>query len=299
MLPANVAALHIEPTNICTLKCPGCARTRFISQWPQHWKNHSLDIDQLLKFLDIDLNNVFIKLSGNYGDPVYHPDFLNLVQALKKRGANLSITTNGSHRSETWWQQLVDMLTVNDWVRFSVDGLPETFDQYRINGDWNSIQVGMKVAAAAQCRTAWKFIPFAYNQDSIQQVQELSQQLGIDEFRISQSDRFTEHTMIYKPRDEFLGDKHTSRGSHVVQDQHGVTPRCATEREHFISAEGYYHPCCYIANHAFRYKTVFGQQPQQWDINTHSLTQLLARAADFRAQVHQHKVCQYNCPKRT
>jgi acyl transferase domain-containing protein len=53
----NITGFHIEPTNICTLKCAGCARTRFIDQWPQHWKNQNLSIDSLLQFLDIDLTN--------------------------------------------------------------------------------------------------------------------------------------------------------------------------------------------------------------------------------------------------
>ncbi len=77
-----ISGLHIEPTNICTLKCPGCARTRFLDQWPQHWKNHSLDVDQLLKFLDIDLSNLDIVLCGNYGDPIYHPDLIDFVTKL-------------------------------------------------------------------------------------------------------------------------------------------------------------------------------------------------------------------------
>jgi hypothetical protein len=51
----NITGFHIEPTNICTLKCAGCARTKFIDQWPQHWKNHSIDIEKLLKFIDIEL----------------------------------------------------------------------------------------------------------------------------------------------------------------------------------------------------------------------------------------------------
>jgi organic radical activating enzyme len=104
-----IAGFHIEPTIICTLKCEGCARTRFIDQWPQHWHNHSVDIDQLLRFLDIDLSTKTINLCGNYGDPIYHPDFINLVTGLKSRGAVISITTNGSYKKQQWWEDLVDI----------------------------------------------------------------------------------------------------------------------------------------------------------------------------------------------
>ena len=84
-----ITGFHIEPTNICTLKCEGCARTRFIDQWPQHWHNHSLDIDQLLNFLDVDLSTKTIKLCGNYGDPIYHPDFINFVKKNQRNWSNV------------------------------------------------------------------------------------------------------------------------------------------------------------------------------------------------------------------
>ena len=93
-----VQGIHLEPTNICTLKCPGCPRTRFINQWPKNWKNHSIDTHALLRFLDIELSGVKISLCGNYGDPIYHPDLAGLVRGLKNRGAAISIVTNGGHR---------------------------------------------------------------------------------------------------------------------------------------------------------------------------------------------------------
>ena len=100
-----IKGFQIEPTNICTLKCSACARTRFIDQWPQHWKNHSIDIDELLKFIDIDLTGKKITLCGNYGDPIYHPDFIKLVIGLKSQGASISIITNGSYKKQEWWEE--------------------------------------------------------------------------------------------------------------------------------------------------------------------------------------------------
>ena len=155
----NISGLHIEPTNICTLKCPGCARTQFIDKWPQHWHNHNIDINQLLKFLDIDLTGIRINLCGNYGDPIYHPDLIEFADKLKQQGAILSITTNGSYKKTDWWKNFVKVLTVNDTIVFSVDGTPENFTQYRVNADWNSIHEAMIVCASSSCKTKWKYIP--------------------------------------------------------------------------------------------------------------------------------------------
>ena len=99
MLLNDLAGLHIELTNLCTLKCPGCLRTQTISKWPQHWRNYSLELDVLAKFLDIDLQDKIITLCGNTGDPIYHPEFHNFVKYFKSRGARLRIFTNGSYRT--------------------------------------------------------------------------------------------------------------------------------------------------------------------------------------------------------
>jgi organic radical activating enzyme len=96
-----------------------------------------------MKFLDIDLADKTIILSGNYGDPIYHPEFIDLVQQLKQRGARLEITTNGSHRKPEWWQELATYFTTQDTITFSIDGTPNNFTQYRENADWESINLAV------------------------------------------------------------------------------------------------------------------------------------------------------------
>ena len=133
-----INGFHIELTNICTLKCSGCARTQFINIFPQHWKNHNINVNSLMNFLDCDLTNIDIILCGNYGDPIYHPDFHNIISQFKSRGAILKIVTNGSYKNKQWWEQTVEILTAQDTITFSVDGLPENFTTYRVNADWKS-----------------------------------------------------------------------------------------------------------------------------------------------------------------
>jgi len=204
----TVGGFHIEPTNICTLKCPGCARTRFIEQWPQHWRNHSIDVDELLRFLDIDLTGKRIGLCGNYGDPIYHNNLIDFVKKLKARGATLSITTNGSYKTQQWWEELVDNLSSTDIINFSVDGTPDNFTNYRVNADWNSIRVGMEVVAKSLCDSSWKYIPFAFNQQDIKSVEKLSQNIGIKNFRVELSDRFDDQTQELIPDSLLLGSRY-------------------------------------------------------------------------------------------
>ena len=298
MIPP-IQGIDLEPTNICTLKCPGCSRTQFIEQWPQHWQNHSLDRSALMKFLDIDLSGLPVVMCGNYGDPIYHPDLVGMVRDLKQRGvAKIDLTTNGSHRKQSWWQEFTAELSADDVVTFSIDGIPENFTQYRINGDWPSILTAINECVKSPCKTAWKFIPFSYNQHDIEQARQLSQDLGIDSFEISLSDRFDEKTMHFKPNNELIGirleNQQNWKKSILAKT---INPQCHSGTMHFISADGHYAPCGYSIDHRFYYKSEFGKNRKQYSIQNTTLSEILTRSqvTEFYNNLTQQPVCQFNC----
>ena len=294
----TVNGFHIEPTNICTLKCPGCARTQFINQWSQHWKNYSLDIDQTMNFLDIDISGIKINFCGNYGDPIYHPDFINFVRRVKERGALVNVTTNGSYKTKEWWVELVDLLTDQDQITFSIDGLPENFINYRINANWESIKTGIDIAAAGTVKTQWKYIPFSFNQTNIDLAKDLSITLGIDKFVVSLSDRFDNTTNYLKPDTTLLGHRYNAQTAWKHDQISIVNPKCSNNREHYISATGHYSPCCYITDHRFYYKSQFGKNKNEYAISDQTLSQILnqPKVLKFYQNLDQESACQFNCP---
>jgi len=295
----SVTGFHIEPTNICTLKCPGCSRTDLIEQWPQHWKNHCLDIDKLLRFLDVDLTDKSIMLCGNYGDPIYHPRFIELVSALKEKKAKLHIVTNGSYKTAEWWTELTNLLDHTDTITFSIDGLPENFTNYRINADWASIEQGIKICATSKCKTKWKYIPFLYNQENIDQAQSLSMSLGIDEFFIDPSNRFNSKTNHLKPTEKLVDVTYQMQVKWNNSTQLPVDPVCSDGQQHFISADGYYAPCCMLSDYRFYYKTIFGKNKKEYDISNTTLTDILnmPKVVEFYSSLDLQRGCQYFCPK--
>ena len=298
---SNINGFHIELTNICTLKCAGCARTKFINQWPQNWKNFNVDADSLFKFLDIELLDKKIVLGGNYGDSIYHPELIDIVKKFKSRGAHISLVTNGSYKTAAWWEELCSKLDEQDEVCFSIDGVPENFTQYRKNGDWPSIKIGIDVCVKSRARTVWKYIPFSFNQDTIEQARDLSTQLGIDQFEVRLSDRFDSSTEYLKPTDQLLGTRYQQqeqfRNNALTL---GVEPQCNDQQSHYISADGFYMPCCYIGNHQFYYKTQFGKNKKNYNIKNYSLSQLLKNSAviQFYRSIEDQPVCQFNCPSK-
>jgi wyosine [tRNA(Phe)-imidazoG37] synthetase (radical SAM superfamily) len=237
-------------------------------------------------------------MCGNYGDPIYHPDLAGLVRDFKSRGAVISIVTNGSHRKQSWWQELVQELNSDDSVTFSIDGIPENFTQYRINGDWSTIQDAIDVCVAVPCKTVWSFIPFSYNEHNIEQAKQLSQDLGMDRFVINRSARFDKETMHFKPKDDLIAIQwHSQQNWKQTITAKKVIPECENGQTHFISADGHYMPCCYVGDHRFYYKNQFGKNKKQYSIQNTTLSEILNRTqvAEFYDTLTDQTVCQYNC----
>jgi len=196
----KIRGFHIEPTNMCTLRCPQCSRTDFISKFPNAWKNTNLNLDDLKKFLDIDITGFQFTLCGNYGDPIYYPKIFELLRYLKDNNSHISISTNGSYKSADWWLQLSDIIDAGDKVTFGIDGMPENFTQYRINADWESIKTGIQLLTKTNITTEWQFIPFSFNENDIDDAKKLSEDMGIDIFKILHSDRHDTNSEWLSPK---------------------------------------------------------------------------------------------------
>jgi hypothetical protein len=252
-----------------------------------------------MQFLDIDINGLSIEFCGDYGDPIYHPEFVEMVSAVKQRGARVVITTNGSYHRADWWQELCKCLDSGDIIRFSIDGLPDNFTQYRKNADWESIKVGIDVCRTHPVQLFWKFIPFAYNHHQINEAQQLATNLGMG-FIVDSSDRFDDATMHLQPPAEFLRNRLTAQTEVKQGHQQAVTPKCNNSKMHYISASGHYVPCCYLADHRFYYKTDFGKHQQLYQIGQTTFTKLMhqSNTMEFYQTIidDPHVACQYNCP---
>ena len=134
-----------------------------------------------------------IHMCGNHGDPIYHPQFHQLIRQFKhtNQDVSLSMDTNGAFRSRQWWKITADLLTKKDKVNFSIDGMPHQNHIYRVNSRWDSVLDGIITLREnnPQITMVWKWIVFRYNQDDLEAGIELAKQLGFDRFRMVRSYR--------------------------------------------------------------------------------------------------------------
>lgn len=185
--------IHLEPSSRCTLACLECPRTTNAGEY---------------EVGDCDIENTAaacvgfktVLMCGNHGDPIYHLRFFELIASIRDANptAELVIITNGAFRSIRWWEKLATLLTKDDAVVFSIDGMPNNNHLYRVNSKWNSIESGIRTLRKhnAQVKMIWKWILFNYNQSQILSGINLANDLGFDGFTVVYSARYGLHDWL-------------------------------------------------------------------------------------------------------
>jgi len=296
----SIKGLHIELTNRCYLKCPLCSRTQFLKQFKQkNWANIDLDFDKLKNFIDTDITSFRVHLVGNYGDPIYHPDIFEFIKFLKSKKAIVNIGTNGSYKDKAWWEELVSIMSSEDTIGFAIDGTNTSFNEYRINGDWESIEQGLTIVGNSKIIAVWRFLPFSFNESEIDQAQLLSKKYNIKNFKIVKSNRFDANDKLQPKNINLSSPQLLQRIEFRKNKQVEITPKCLDNEQHFISSAGFYTPCCFMAEHNFYYKSHYYKNNFDYDITKNKLSTILNKEKNFFDKLldDKPKVCQYNCPK--
>ena len=125
--PNSLAKLYIEPTNLCNLDCRTCIR----NVWTEPMGKMSEAVfSRIIEGLGAfsPLPTVFF---GGFGEPLCHPDIIEMVSRVKALGAKVELITNGTLLTREMSRDLVkaglDML----WV--SLDGAtPEGYTDIRL-----------------------------------------------------------------------------------------------------------------------------------------------------------------------
>jgi MoaA/NifB/PqqE/SkfB family radical SAM enzyme len=292
----RIAGLHIELTSRCTLFCPRCGRTDWLgSDQKDSFRLVDLSYNNLCTFLEgANLTGCNVRFNGNYGDPIYNNKLLDFYSFFKHRGANVRLFTNGSYKPATFWKRLASLTTVSDRIIFSVDGTPDNFTNYRINADWESIEIAMRIMAKSKATVEWKLIPFSFNEESINEAKLIAANLGIDEFNVMPSNRWLAGNDPLRPTQSIISF-----------DRPGTTktfdPECKKYSTLFISADGYFYPCCYSADFRLVKDTMFDGN-EEFNIANTTLLQHLAngsKMSEFFRNLNDNRLpaCNFCCTK--
>ena len=252
--------LHIETTTRCVLACPACPRTIWHNKLKQPISKTDLDVDLLEKFLDCKGGKQITEflLCGDYGDSIYYPDLLKLIQRFRNQ-VSFNIITNGSRQTEKFWHNLSSMLTKDDTVTFSIDGLEDTNHLYRINSDWHSIMQGIDIVAQSAAQIHWKSIVFNFNYNKLDKIKTFAESKGAT-FHAEKTHRYGNDSLV--PPESYIETNHLYQEEFNDQPFE-IEPRCEKDAK-VITADGFLYPCDWIRNPQTFYKSQLWKQKQRW-----------------------------------
>lgn len=313
----NYRRIHIELSSKCTLKCPRCPRTEL--QPEQLNREISLFEFQRAFSSDILKDIQEITFCGDVGDPIYARDFLRIVEYIKKSRFNISliIVTNGSYKSELWWQELGMYLRYNDKVTFSVDGWDQVSnEQYRVNSDFDSIVAGARaLRKVTRAQMNWSAIYFKFNESKMHWIQDLARDLGFDTFESVLSSKVDGRYLIngvdpLKPSNVYVAG--TSRYEVKTEKLNGKVPivfydkvdrhpwaKCMNwEKEMFINVDGLVFPCPWF-NSGYLENDFVDKHRDKINIKTRTLKEILAdplwEELHTRFAVGPLEICRLKC----
>jgi len=176
--------IRLESASYCQLKCPSCPTASGAIR-PGVGTGH-LRLDNFKKLLDDNPRITRIELS-NYGEMFLNKELTKIMQYADSRGVLLT-ADNGVNLNTTTNEQLEALVKFKfHSLTCSIDGgSAETYQRYRIGGDFNRVVEHVKTINAFKKRyrsryplLTWQFIVFGFNQHEIPLAKKLAADLNM------------------------------------------------------------------------------------------------------------------------
>jgi len=196
----NISEYQLEITTYCNASCPQCPRNLSGGKVNPHMPLCHLGTDVIDKSFTPEicesLQQVFF--CGSYGDPIIHPDFLDIVKDFRAKSPTLwiYIHTNGGMHNTEWWSELAEVIGGYGKIDFGIDGLEDTNHLYRRNVKFETAINNAQAFIRAGGKAQWNFIVFKHNQHQIKNAKTLSQLIGFEDILFRGTGRFLNHETL-------------------------------------------------------------------------------------------------------
>ena len=231
-----IKVAQISLTTKCNGICRYCKRNIYGTEL--------LDID--LSIADkIHAEKAFF--TGLAGDPIFYPYLFHFIRRLQKNKPDIriSIATNGSIRSQVWWEQLAEIMSNHPFNRvyFALDGLSDTHEIYR-GTNYETVLQNLKWFRNAGGKVIWQTIYFKFNEHQIEDIRKTAEDLGCT-FILKNSRHYEKQGAFSKPVDV----ENIDRAEMCIKMPDEVKPNCFffDKNEVWIDTDNTVHPCCWLA----------------------------------------------------
>jgi len=191
---------QIEITTYCNAACPQCPRNingQGINPFMPLTHLARNTIDQAFTAEHCQrLRQIFF--CGSYGDPIMHPEFLDILKDFRRKNPTLwlYIHTNGGVHDPEYWSEIAKIMAGYGQIDFGIDGLEDTLHLYRKNVKYSKVIQNARAFISAGGRAQWNFIVFQHNQHQVKQVKTLAQEMNFFNVLIRKTGRFFNHATV-------------------------------------------------------------------------------------------------------
>ncbi len=183
----NLAKVYIEPTNGCNLDCRTCMRNVWDEPLGQMDEVTFIRILEGIQSIS-PLPSVFF---GGFGEPLAHPNIVEMIRAVKQIGAEVEMITNGTLLDKAMSLALLDSGLNRIWV--SLDGAkPESYADVRLGASLPHVVDNLALLhrlrlnhPTSTLRLGIAFVAMRRNIADLPALIRLGQKLGASKFSIS------------------------------------------------------------------------------------------------------------------
>lgn len=264
----KIRTLDTEITNRCNAACPQCPRTgtyengvsKIIATSGLYDVDPEVFDEILTSFAGRNIEN--ITYCGNYGDPIMHPQAMEIFQKVAAYGVKRQrLDTNAGTRSVEWWSELGAIPGME--CNFALDGLEDTNHLYRVKTNWSRIMENVEAFIKAGGDAHWVYIVFEHNEHQVEEAKALSEKMGFKSFKVKMSTRkFNPKTPMKPNVNEYKKkkDKESTRAdinwtkrkdlqSDMLKEgfkEFPIEPLCQNKGQMFLSSDAQIMPCCHV-----------------------------------------------------
>ena len=267
MLYKEIDTVEFDLNTVCNSYCPPCHR--YIVQDGELYHNPhvklgvNLELDVIERVFENSriAQDCFVDLVGLVGEPIAHPNFMEIIDIIYKHRPNAAINlhTNGGLRTEKMFYDLGKKFNKHSWIKFSLDGLEDTNGIYRIGVDYNKVVANMRAFIDGGGRAIWKFVTFKWNEHQVEQAEALSKEYGCYKFQQDWDVNDQDIDIFMAAAQKKINKKTASRVADFIEVPENrsrkIKDKCFSYKKIYVNAHGYVIPCC-MFNGSFTYESM-------------------------------------------
>lgn len=257
LISRDIKVLHLEPTDVCQAMCPLCPRE--LDKSFDKTQRHHLSVSLLESILPAgfvsNLDKMF--MCGNYGDPAANHQTLDIYNWFRQQNPNIIVgmNTNGALQTKIWWYKLSQIMNQpRDYVVFSIDGLEDTNNEYRIGVNWKNLMQNVATFISGGGSAHWDMLVYRHNEHQVDHCEQLARDMGFKWFRAKVSKR----PLIGKLQTPILWQKPNIQS-------HKINCHALQEQSIYIDSQGRVSPCCWLGSRQSDFVTDFNEIQNSWN----------------------------------